>query len=369
MWVDSDGAHSCCEVRLESSWSQILVQAALAAGSADRTDAAAEILTVIRTATHHEASALLAWDPVSGAHSPLAAFDYEPHTVVALGDRYASSPEHQSLQRSHAPTRISDLPAYRTSRTFLEVIQPAEFDDGMTMAIAGSDGGYRGMLHLSATRPGTFSVEASELISILAPVLARVCDVTRVVSIRPELPGGVRAAVMDQTGRSWPVDAVESSPLSGQPSFIGVVQRFLGSPTIMSRGTWPSRDGGWVFVELLRVAHPLTNGAVAVLVEEQDFELPYDLSPREFDILHGVARGHTQSTHRINPSDLTANGDHPHRAHPAQDESRIQGRRNRSRPQRRLPTYRRLTASAVSPGRSTTATLVGHDRATGRTTY
>jgi DNA-binding CsgD family transcriptional regulator len=278
---------------LESSWSQILVQAALAAGSADRTDAAAEILTVIRTATHHEASALLAWDPVSGAHSPLAAFDYEAHTVVALGDRYASSPEHQSLQRSHAPTRISDLPAYRTSRTFLEVIQPAEFDDGMTMAIAGSDGGYRGMVHLSATSPGTFSVEASELISILAPVLARVCDLTRVVSLRPELPAGVRAAVMDQAGRSWPVDAVESSPLSGQPSFIGVIQRFLGSPTVRSRGTWPNRGGGWVFVELLRVTHPVTSGAVAVLVEVQDFELPYDLSPREFDILHGVARGHT----------------------------------------------------------------------------
>ena len=48
-----------------------------------------------------------------------------------------------------------------------------------------------------------------------------------------------------------------------------------------------------MFVELLRVAHPLTSGAVAVLIEEQDFELPYDLSPREFDILHGVARGHT----------------------------------------------------------------------------
>ena len=95
-------AHCCCEGSLESSWSKILVQAALAASSADRTDAAAEILTVIRTATHHEASALLAWDPVSGAHAPLAAFDYEPHTVMALGDRYALSPEHQSLQRSHA---------------------------------------------------------------------------------------------------------------------------------------------------------------------------------------------------------------------------------------------------------------------------
>jgi hypothetical protein len=103
----------------------------------------------------------------------MAAEGYALQTLDDLGDRYSSSLEHRAVRAARTAVRIDDMPGdYRRSETYCTVIGPAGFDDGMTGCLYTADGGYVGMLHMSAVSANTFDACARDLVSSLGVVLA-----------------------------------------------------------------------------------------------------------------------------------------------------------------------------------------------------
>jgi DNA-binding CsgD family transcriptional regulator len=268
-----------------------LVEAAFAAGSAEKGSAAVGILEALRPATRHDAAAVLAWDSQAREHVVLANSGYEPQTLSGLGEPYAATREHVLLYSGKTALRIDDLPYdYRSTEMFLTVLGPAGFKDGMTVCTFASDGSYTGMLHVSAGQARTFDDESREMLNTLAPTVATVCDLRECRSPLP-LPQDCRAALIDWLGRTWPVAGCGLASAARLSEFPDLIRLFLSGGASTAAGLLPSPDG-WLEIRLERVRDPVTARPDAVLTIERPCALPYGLSPREYDVLNAVALGH-----------------------------------------------------------------------------
>ncbi len=268
-----------------------LVRAAFAAGSANTANAASEILEALRPATGHEAGAILAWEPRAREHIVLASTGYDPHTLASLGEPYAASREHRLECALKTALRIDDIPYdYRASDTFRKVLAPAGFDDGMTICMFAARSEYAGMLHVSAASSGTFSEESRNLLNTLSALVASVCDL-RALRWPMQLPEDCRASLVDSLGREWPLADHESASIVHEAQFQGFLEHFFNRKRPSAAGLFPLA-GGWLEVRVDLVRDPLTANRQGALVVERPSELPYGLSPREFDILNAAALGH-----------------------------------------------------------------------------
>ncbi|GAQ51408.1 helix-turn-helix transcriptional regulator [Streptomyces acidiscabies] len=277
---------------MEPSHTRVLVEAAYAAGAGDRHEAAMMVLRLLEPVTHHDAGALMLWNPMAREHRALAAVAYGDETVVALGDRYAASAENRPVRERHLPMRIDDMPGdYRRSPMYQEVLRPAGFEDGMTACLFSDSGVYTGMLHFSAAARGAFHDDAAELLTALAPALAQMCDVARRQTTGCAIPPGANATVIDHTGRAWAVESCAPALAPTRPDFTGFLRRFMASAQVAATGLQASSEG-WLTLQVLKVADPLGRPEPAVLVQELPTAgLPHSLSPREYDILNGMAAG------------------------------------------------------------------------------
>ena len=277
---------------MEPYHTRVLVEAAYAAGAHDRREAAMTVLRLLEPVTRHDAGAFVVWDPVTGAHRALAAVTYGDETVVALGDRYAASTENRPVRERHLPMRIDDMPGdYRRSPMYEEVLRPGGFEDGMTACLFSGNGAYTGMLHFSAAARGSFRDDAAELLEALAPALARMCDVARRHPSDCAIPPGANATLIDHNGRAWAVESCAPALAPTQPGFAAFLRRFTASTQVTATGLQASSEG-WLALQVLKVADPLGRPEPAVLVQElHTAGLPHSLSPREYDILNGMAAG------------------------------------------------------------------------------
>jgi len=267
-----------------------LAEAAYVAGADHGSSVAQDVLAVTAPITHHDASALMGWDPLSGRHVAVMANGYSAETVSGLGDRYAKTPEHARLLELRSPLRIDDLPYdYRRSALFHEVLEPMGFGDGMTVCLFGEDLRYCGMLHLSAGSRGSFDDDAVQMIDALAPVVARLSiDALRRLRSHPE--SDTRVALIDAEGAIHKELPYTLARAADDPEFVAMVQRFRISGNDTARGLWPSAQG-WLAIELRRMSRSLASGKDDVRVEEARRPLPFGLSPREIDIIQGMAEG------------------------------------------------------------------------------
>ncbi|MBE8516216.1 response regulator transcription factor [Amycolatopsis sp. H6(2020)] len=250
------------------------------------------VLRLLEPVTHHDAGAFMLWDPVARAHRALAAVTYRDETVAALGDRYAASAENRPVRERQLPMRIDDMPGdYRLSPMYQEVLRPGGFEDGMTVCLFSGSGTYTGMLHFSAAARGAFRDDAAELLDALAPALARMCDLARRQTTGCAIPSGANATLIDHTGRAWAVESCAPALSPTQPDFTGFLRRFMASTQVAATGLQASSEG-WLALQVLKVADPLGRPEPAVLVQELPTAgLPHSLSPREYDILNGMAAG------------------------------------------------------------------------------
>lgn len=152
---------------------KLIAEAAYIAGAELGSAGAQDVLSVTAPVTHHDACALVVWDPSTGEHVPVMAAGYSQETLSGLGDRYAHTPEHARLLQLRSPLRIDDLPYdYRHSEIFHEVLEPMGFRDGMSVCLFNDDRQNCGMLHLSAGSTGSFDDDAVQSIHALAPVVS-----------------------------------------------------------------------------------------------------------------------------------------------------------------------------------------------------
>jgi DNA-binding CsgD family transcriptional regulator len=272
-------------------YTRVLVDVSYAAGSAGYGGAGDEVLTLLQEVTHHEAAALLAWDRLLMRHRPIASVGYRAETVEQLGDRYVASEENRVVEAASGPVRIDDVPRYRESPMFREVLGPAGFQDGMTSRLYRGDGSYAGMLHVSAAVAGTFDDRARDLVAALGTVMSRLTVVKRLPALLPPAPEDALVGVVDHFGGVKPVDGFHLPRAMADQRFQAVVARFLRSSSPAAVGLWPTGQH-WASVMLTRV---VDQGLyTAALVQETPIEpIPYGLSNRELDILAGMASGHT----------------------------------------------------------------------------
>lgn len=272
-------------------YTRVLVDVSYAAGCAGYAGSGDEVLTLLQQGTHHEAAALLAWDRVQMRHRPIASTGYGAETVEQLGDRYLFSEENRMVQEASGPVRIDDVPWYRETPMFREVLAPAGFQDGMTSRLYRDDGSYAGMLHVSAAHPSTFDRRAQDLVAALAKVMSRLTVVQRPPALLPPTPDGALVGVVDGFGEVTPVDGFHLPLAMADRRFHAVVARFSRSSSPAAVGLWPIGQH-WASVTLTRVVD--LGSREATLVQETPIEpIPYGLSNRELDILAGMAAGQT----------------------------------------------------------------------------
>lgn len=270
---------------------RVLVDCAYFAGSGLVREAAVEILARLQSVVHQDAAALLAWDPLAGKHVVLGHSAYDAVTLDGLGEPYAQTEPHHRMLEQHRPLRIADLPYdYRQTELYQEILRPAGFGDGMSTCLFAGDGGYAGMLHMSAESPTTFASRHVELISTLTASLGQLCNVRRLRGALLPADDLSRASVIDHTGRPRSVDQYEPAICVEDPDFRKFAERLLGTPSCALSGVWPS-PGGWLALRVERVQDPLFEHGAALLIIESTWEAPYGLSARELDVLNGLAQG------------------------------------------------------------------------------
>jgi DNA-binding CsgD family transcriptional regulator len=278
---------------LRNHTSRALAEAAYVAGVGSSGTAASSALALATAVTHHDASALMLWDPVTGHHRDVVSVGYSRAALDGLGDRYAATQEHRRLRVSGAPLRMDDLPYdYRSTDMFQDVLEPAGFADGMSVCLFGDDLSYRGMLHLSASSRGAFDDEALQFIDALAPVLARVCGAALAEPLNGEPAQDVRVSILDEQGIASAVYPHQVARVVLEPGFDTFIRRFRATAVTTAQGLWPMSEG-WLSVELYKLGDVPTAGPVPVRIEERATKPAFGLSPREIDILQGIARGYS----------------------------------------------------------------------------
>lgn len=270
---------------------QVLVDCAYLAGSGRAKEAAVEILAQLERVVHQDAGALLAWDPLAGKHIVLGNSAYDEATLVGLGERYVQTDPHRRMLEQRRPLRITDLPYdYRQTELFQEVLRPAGFSDGMSSCLFSVDGGYAGMLHMSAGSRTAFATRHVQMISALTVSLGQLCNLGR-LRPAPLLAGEfARASLLDHTGKARCVDQYEPASCVEDPDFSRFAERLLDYPSRAVSGVWPSYPN-WLALTIEHVQDPLFEGHAALLVIESPWEAPYGLSARELDVLNGLAQG------------------------------------------------------------------------------
>lgn len=275
-----------------SGKSQILLKAAFAAGAAQyQRDGANEILHVLADGTRHDAAALIFWNRALSKHDVLANDGYQPETLTALGDPYASTKAHRKLLKLHQPLRIDDLKYdYRDTELYQTALAPAGFADGMSACLISDDGQYAGMLHLSASRLHNFDDDARDLIGALSPIVAELCR--RQSSGYPilRLREDCRAALFDGQDSPRPVISREMSGVVFDPHFRDFVSRFLAGPAASVSGLWTS-EKGTVALEITRTAGVASGKGDVALIVETPMELPFGLTAREAEVTDRIAWG------------------------------------------------------------------------------
>lgn len=276
---------------LSPAEARALADCAYAAGSGRGSEVATEILLALQAVTHHDAAAVLAWDPFEKTHLVVGNVAYGESTLQGLGDRYAGSEAHEQMCHDRLPLRIDDLPYdYRATEIYGEILGPAGFADGMTAVLFAGDGGYTGMIHMSAEKRATFKQSFKDLIAALAPSLGEMANLRRYRSALPSAVEPSRVTLFDHAGRLWPVDQYAPTLCATQADFPRFAFEFLASSTPSACGVWPS-NLGWLSVQVERVRDPMVESSVALLVIEAPWEAPYGLSARELDVLNGMAQG------------------------------------------------------------------------------
>lgn len=282
--ADADDAFTLAEAR-------VLVDCAYVAGSARANEAVVEIFAQLQRVVHHDAAALMAWDPLAGRHVVLGSSRYDTATLIGLGEPYAKTDPYQRMLATHRPLRISDLPYdYRKTTLYQEVLRPAGFGDGMSTCLFTADGAYAGILHMSAESRTAFATRHVHMIEALTASLGQLCNLRRLRSALLPAEEGSRASLVDRTGRHRIIDEYEPATCLEDPDFGRFVERLLRTHSSVLFGLWPVH-GSWVSLRVERVQDPHFEHSAALLVTESPWQASYGLSARELDILNGLAQG------------------------------------------------------------------------------
>lgn len=243
-----------------------------------------------------DAAALLAVDPLTGAHVQVAGIGYTAETSESMAAEFVTTPWHDSALRHELPPSICEDgeytgPRFRHGRFYAERVRPSGFRDGVTGALRH---GPRvvGLVHLATQGADVYDIEARRLLASVMPALTLLADPTAHAGgpLGPADEGAaslvtVDGAVIDLPGRDRP-------RVLRDEEFRPLIRAFAETGGRRLRMLW-SADGSCsrVVLHRHRAAPRVAEGTV--LVQETPAEAPYGLSPRELEVLTRAATGQT----------------------------------------------------------------------------
>ncbi len=262
---------------------------AAAAGSADSADAAAAALELLAPLTNHVSAAICLCDPFEEQHRTLASTGYSTHVLDHLNGGFVRFDPAYHLLRRQAPRarRWRDLEFdYRQTYSAACVFSPAGYSEGISACLYAPTGRYAGALHASFDDPSLPTDGARDVIDRLRAVLGALCaSAADHEWLSGTLPRGGHAVAVGADGGTTAVPGRDAGPhlAEGGELCATAMAHVRGLPG-PERFLWRDSAGAWHGVTFVR----FTDG---VLVHEETTALPYELTPRELDVLALVARG------------------------------------------------------------------------------
>lgn len=259
---------------------------ALVATVTDPAEIAADSLARFRAIVPYCGVALCAWDPLTRAHRAIGSIDYPSEVLGYLTAGYFRlDPAYHKMRRGEtALTRWRDMPAsYLDSYSVACVFRPSGYREGLTAYLTTRDSRYAGAFHVSTASPHDPTDRACAMIDWLRPVFASICDVMRgPLWLAASLEPCAHAVIVSRAGEAIELPGRAAGQwLSRDSVLLRLIRPRLGREL---RFLWDDGDGGWHRI------HVLPSGA-GTLLSETPTLLPYELTPRELDVLTLVAAG------------------------------------------------------------------------------
>ncbi|MEU0468355.1 helix-turn-helix transcriptional regulator [Amycolatopsis sp. NPDC006131] len=251
-------------------------------------------MRVLRELIPWEGYALSAWDAVSGTHRhvTLASEGYSAQVQAHMNDAFVQENPGFQLLHTRVPDalRWSDLARdwqVEFSKTFSAevVLIPAGFKEGATMCLRLPNGRYTGALHVSWARPHDASDEARRTIEGFRPLLAQACDLLSALPAEHHVGPDAHAVVVSSTGTVSQMPGRSAGPVLLEHIPNRVLRDLAMRGSVRRRYLWAGPKGSCHRIDVIPCR------GQATLISEEQIPWPFDLSPREAQILHLVAQG------------------------------------------------------------------------------
>lgn len=255
-----------------------------------------EALRLLADALRGDAASLVTLDPFEGRFLPMGAVGYPEPVARALAGPFTRTPWMRQVLETPLPPSISteEGQSFRQGWFYAERMEPAGFRDGMSAPLRRPDGRCLGLVHVSSARDGTFGTESRALLLALTPALTAMTDVTRLAATTgpdADAGGSGAAAALVDGRREATFDGVPRPDVLDDPRLRMVLDDFADCGGRRLQMYWPV-GRTWRSVLLHRVWIPGTDRS-ATVVQCRPAPPPFDLSPREVDVLTLVAVGLT----------------------------------------------------------------------------
>jgi len=256
-------------------------------GSAEQR--AQEILEELRALIPFDAAEITTVNPVDGSLEEIAAIGYDDDVKEGLRSaRFIELMNALKLPETGMPIRMKDLPGRLTDNWAVqELLLPAGYSEGMTMALRTSDGRFTGVLNVSTTDKDHPSDVARAAMAQLCTALGNLADPMRSGRWLAMLLGaGCTAIGLDRAGGVVELPGIARHPLLTDDS--DLVRTAMNSADMRAWNTfvWPDADD-WYRV---RVVPCEGERHISTVVSLDSVDLG-PLSRRELEVLTLAAEG------------------------------------------------------------------------------
>lgn len=220
--------------------------------------------------------------------------DYPRHVSRHLGGDFVGSWHGRMVLDRRCAMRIGpdDPYSFRRSWHFRDVLGPAGYADGVSLALRGNDQRVVGMLHLSASATRDFDDAVVAALPLLGRAVARVTTLLSDSGCHRSLPADFAAVqvVGDTAGErgAWPVPGRAPLPIPFEGELRALVLAVRASGAESATFLYP-HDGGLLEVKVL--VGTTATGVEQCLVAARPARDLLGLTPRQLEVLTAVATG------------------------------------------------------------------------------
>jgi DNA-binding CsgD family transcriptional regulator len=224
-----------------------------------------------------------------------ASVEYPDEVGRHLGNEFLDSRHGQLVLEHSGGQRIGDddRHGFRQSVHFRDVLRPAGFEDGISLALRSPHRDMVGVLHLSACATRDFAPDVMTWLPPLGRALARATQLASCSSPDVTLPRDYAAARLDSTGRTVPVVGRDRLHLDLDTAFRELVRAVLATGTEFA--TFLHQQEGRLIEVRLHAPH-LTGGRRSgerrgCTIATRPASSTLGLTLRQLEVLTAVATG------------------------------------------------------------------------------